>query len=88
MSAGQQVVVGPPDMEHTLVPVPGADLHAWAAWIGWITGALENAAETTRFDLARRLPAGVTLPELHAALGRAEERIGALLDGEGWWDPR
>jgi hypothetical protein len=85
---GKRVVVGPPDVEDTLVPVPADDLLDWAYRINWISIALEQAAETTRFDLARRLPDPVTLPQLIAALDEANERIGALLNGEGWWSRR
>ena len=86
MSArGKQVVVGPPDVQDTLVPVPAGDLLDWVSWIGWFTTALAEAAETTRFDLNRHLPDGVSLPGLHAALEQAHEHIGALLNGDGWW---
>ena len=89
MSArGKRVVVGPPDVEDTLVPVPAADLLDWAYRISWLTTALEQAAETTRFDLARHLPDPVTLPQLLSALDEANERIGALLNGDGWWNQR
>lgn len=89
MSAGgRRVVVGPPDVEDTLVPVPASDLLDWAHWIGWLTAALEQAAETTRFDLNRHLPEPVTLPKLIAALDQAHERVGALLDGDRWWHQR
>jgi hypothetical protein len=84
-AAGKRVVVGPPDTDDALVPVCSTDLLDWTHWIGWLTTALEQAAETTRFDLARHLPDGVTLPQLTAALDGAAERIGALLDGDGWW---
>ena len=52
------------------------------------SSAFEQAAETTRFDLARHLPDPVTLPQLLAALEQAHERIGALLQGDGWWNER
>jgi hypothetical protein len=85
---GKRVIVGPPDVEDTLVPVPADHLLDWVSWIGLLTTALEDAAETTRFDLGRRLPDGIDLPGLHAALEQAYERIGALLDGDGWWKQR
>ena len=82
---GMRVDVGPPDAQGTQVPVPADDLLDWVTWIGWISTALEQAAETTRFDLNRHLPDGVSLPGLHVALEQAYERIGALLNGDGWW---
>ncbi len=85
---GKRVVVGPPDVQDTLVPVPADDLLDWAYRIGWLSTALEQAAETTRFDLARHLPDPVTLPQLLAALEQTHERIGALLAGDGWWSQR
>jgi hypothetical protein len=88
VSAGKRVVVGPPDAEDALVPVPAGDLLEWADRVGWITTALERADQATRVDLAGHLPDPVTLPSLTAALEQARERIGALLDGQGWWDPR
>lgn len=82
---GMRVDVGPPDVQGTQVPVPADDLLDWVSWIGWISTALEQAAETTRFDLNRHLPDGICLSGLHSALEQAEERIGALLNGDGWW---
>lgn len=84
-AAGKPVVVGPPDAEDALVPVPADELLGWAHLLSWVSDGLTQAAETARFDLARRLPDGVTLPRLLAACDQAHERIGALLDGEGWW---
>lgn len=89
MSAGgRRVVVGPPDAADALVPVSVGELLQWAHLLGWISDALKQAAETTRFDLGRHLPDPVTLPKLIAALDDAHERIGALLDGDGWWSQR
>lgn len=88
MSAGgRRVVLGPPDADDALVPVPAGQLLEWAHLLGWVSDGLGQAAETTRFDVARRLPDPVMLPQLIAALDAARERIGALLDGEGWWRP-
>ncbi len=88
MSAGKRVVVGPPDAEDTLVPVPTSELWDWASQLAWITTALEQADPDTGADLAGQLPDPVTLPSLLAALDRTQERIGALLDGHGWWQQR
>lgn len=87
MTAGRRVVVGPPDYQDALVPVAAEVLLEWAHWIGMLTDALNAAAETTRFDLSRRLPAGVDLDRLVHRLTQTEDRIGALLDGDGWWSP-
>lgn len=88
MSGGKRVLVGPPDAADTLVPVPAGDLLDWASQLAWITGALEQVDPGTRVDLAGHLPDPVTLPSLIAALDRTCERIGALLDGQGWWNQR
>jgi hypothetical protein len=88
VSAGKRVVVGPPDAEDTLVPVPATDLWDWAAQLAWITTALEQFDPATRVDVAGQLPDPVTLPGLLAALDRTCERIGGLLDGHGWWHQR
>ena len=85
---GKRVVVGPPNAEDTLVPVPATDLWDWASQLLWILGALERADPATRVDLTGHLPDPVTLPSLIAALDQAHERIGALLDGQGWWQQR
>jgi hypothetical protein len=83
--SGRLVVVGPPDEDNTLVPVPADALVDWTHWIGWLTTALAQAAETTRFDLARHLPDGVDLAGLTGALDQASQRIGSLAGGQGWW---
>jgi len=83
-----RVVVGPPDDGDALVPVPAGDLWDWASQLAWITTALAQADQATRVDLAGQLPDQVTLPSLFAALDRTCERIGGLLDGQGWWDQR
>lgn len=87
-AGARRVLVGPPDAEDALVPVPAGLLLEWAHLLGWVMDGLEQAAETTRFDLARRLPDGITPTGLHEALDAANERIGALLNGEGWWTQR
>jgi hypothetical protein len=82
---GARVVLGPPDSAAALVPVAAGELTEWAHQLGWLTAALDAAAETTRFDLDQRLPDGVTLQTLAGVLDDVSERIGALLDGDGWW---
>lgn len=87
MSRGKRVTVGPPDAEHALVPVPAGELLDWAAQLLCALTALERAGQATG-DLAGHLPDPVTPADLAEALDRTHERIGALLDGHGWWDPR
>lgn len=87
-AAGRRVLVGLPDADDALVPVAAEDLLQWAHLLGWVSAGLEQAAETTRFDLARHLPGGVTPTGLAAACDAAAERLGALLNGEGWWSQR
>lgn len=82
-----RVVLGPPDSADALVPVTAVELTEWAHQLAWLTAALDAAAETTRFDLNRHLPDGVTLQLLLDVLDDVHERIGALLDGDGWWTP-
>lgn len=81
----RRIVLGPPDEHDAVVPVAADELTTWAHQLGWLIAALDAAAETTRFDLNRHLPDGFTLPDLTGVLDDVHERIGALLDGEGWW---